>query len=125
VRVNFILENKEGKMENKKYLIVLILRILESDTDSEHPITQVKLASDISAIYPCDRKTVGRNIKFLIKLGYPIVKTTRGFYMDKKQFTRDEVEYVLSAVRDCGADFGDKDELCRRLHDALTRKYKF
>ena len=68
-------------MSEKKYLIILVLKILETNTDREHPITQVRLAEQIADVYPCDRKTVGRNIAFLQKVGYPIVKTTKGFYM--------------------------------------------
>lgn len=54
-------------MREKKYLILLVLKILENETDGSHPLTQGKIAQIISDVYPCDRKTVGRNITFLKK----------------------------------------------------------
>lgn len=111
-------------MVTKKYLIVLILRLLESESDAEHPMTQVEIADAISRAYPCDRKTVGRNIKFLCEVGYPIVKTPKGFYMDRRLFTRDEVGLILRAVRGLSAEGIDTEELCERLEAGLTRYYK-
>ena len=110
-------------MKNKKYLIVLILRILETQSDSKFPISQCKIAEMISLQYPCDRKTVGRNIKFLTEVGYPIVKTTKGFYMDKKEFSREEINFVLDLVKSSDlADF-DKEDLSDRLFKCLSRYY--
>lgn len=86
-------------MNTKKFLIVYVLKILENETDIAHPITQTKIAQIISDKYPCDRKTVGRNIKFLIEAKYPIIKTSKGFYMDKKAFTVDETEFIINAIR--------------------------
>lgn len=86
-------------MNAKKYLIILVLRILETCSDERHPLTQVKIAEMISDKYPCERKTVGRNIKFLREVGYPIVKTHSGFYMDKQSFSREEIDLVLALVR--------------------------
>ena len=60
-------------MQPKKYLILLILKILESESDETHPLTQSQIARDLSEIFPCDRKTVCRNIAFLKKIGYPII----------------------------------------------------
>ena len=64
----------------KKQNILLVLKILETGSDKLHPIKQCEIAKIISRVYPCDRKTVGRNIKFLMDIGYPIVKTTHGVY---------------------------------------------
>lgn len=111
-------------METKKYLIVLILRILETDTDQKYPLSQVKIAELISKMYPCDRKTVGRNINFLKALGFPIVKTTKGYYMDKKAFSKEEINFVLNSVKRAESDTIDKDGLCDRLNECLTRYYK-
>ena len=75
-------------MEKKKHLILLVLKLLETETDANHPITQTEIVKTISEVYPCDRKTVGRNIKELKELGYPITKTTKGFYMNENSFHR-------------------------------------
>ena len=112
-------------MEGKKYLIVLVLRLLETETDCEHPVTQVEIANVISRLCPCDRKTVGRNIKLLQEVGYPIVKTAKGFYMDRQLFTRREVELVVGAVRAGMQDAAvDTEDLCDRLRASLSRYYR-
>lgn len=109
-------------MKNKKYLIILILKILESFTDSSHKLTQIEIAKQISEVYPCDRKTVGRNISFLQKIGYPIVKTSKGFYMDKKIFSVDEVSYIVNAIENAeNSDAMNKNELKEKVKRQLNQ----
>lgn len=109
----------------KKHLIILILKLLETSTDEKTPITQLKIAEIISAIYPCDRKTVGRNIAFLKKIGYPIVKTNKGFYMNTKKFSVEETKYILNAVLSSPEKTAEeKDDIVKRLSDVLNRMYR-
>ena len=111
-------------MEKKKQLIILVLRMLESESDAQHPLTQTEMANVISEIYPCDRKTVCRNIKFLKEMGYPIIKTTKGFYMDNKAFSVSEIETVKSAILSTGGvSDEDKETLAERVVEALTKRY--
>ena len=110
-------------MESKKQIIVLVLRILETESDRSHPITQIKIADIISQKYPCDRKTVGRNIAFLKELGYPIVKAPKGYYMDKRCFSREEVSFLIELVKNSETDAVDKNNLCDRLFECLSRYY--
>ena len=111
-------------MEKKKQLIIFVLRMLETESDSQHPITQTEMTNVISKIYPCDRKTVCRNIKFLKEMGYPIVKTTKGFYMDNKMFSVSEIETVRTAIlRAEGLSACDKESLSSRVVEALTKRY--
>jgi len=110
-------------METKKFLIVLILRILETDSSKENPYTQVRIANEISKTYPCDRKTVGRNIKFLMQLQFPIVKTKKGFYMDGKTFSLDEIDFVRTAIMGTdGKTAEEKEELIKKLSTLMTKK---
>jgi len=103
-------------MSSKKPLILLIFKILESESDRDHPMRQTDIARIISAVMPCDRKTVARNIVFLRALGYPIVKTPRGFFLDRKYFTVAESRYVFDAVSAFEAREGiKKDELIDKL----------
>lgn len=105
--------------------ILLVLKILETESDESHPITQLKIADIISAVYPCDRKTVGRNIAYLIKLGYPIVKTLKGFYMGNKQFTLDECKLIVSAVRESpNIPESQRSDIANKLTNALSKIYK-
>ena len=108
----------------KKQLIVLILKLLETCSDETHPLTQVQIAKMIDEKYACDRKTVGRNIKALQKLGYPIEKTLKGFYMKNQLFSRREVSFLLDLVQNSNPTDIDKDDLCRRLQSSLSRYYK-
>jgi len=112
-------------MKNKKILIILILKILETCSDKENPITQIKIAEDISKVYPCDRKTVGRNIGYLIKVGYPIVKTAKGCYFDKKKFSIDETKFVLNAVlMSTEKPEEEKRDIAKRLKEILNKIYR-
>ena len=111
-------------MEKKKQLIILVLRMLESDTDAQHPLTQTEIAKVISELYPCDRKTVCRNIRFLKEMGFPIVKTTKGFYMDRKMFTADEIKFVKKAIMSTdGKSDQEKNDLTERIVGYLSSRY--
>ena len=77
-------------MTAKKPLILYVLKILEANTDKEHPMKQTQIAEWLNDVMPCDRKTVGRNIEALIEMGYPIVKTQKGCYLGGKKFGTEE-----------------------------------
>ena len=109
---------------SKKYIVVLVLRLLETCSSKEKPLTQVKIAELISNKVPCDRKTVGRNIAFLKEAGFPIIKTARGFYMEDQLFTREEIAFILESVKRSSDEKFDTDNLCRRLNSSLSRYYK-
>ena len=111
-------------MEKKKHLILLVLKLLETETDASHPITQTEIAKTISAVYPCDRKTVGRNIQFLKEMGYSIVKTSTGFYLENKQFTVDEMKFVKTAILNAdGMSSENKEALANKIIDSISKRY--
>ena len=111
-------------MEKKKQLIILVLRMLESESDAQHPLTQTEMANVISEIFPCDRKTVCRNIKFLKEMGYPIIKTTKGFYMDNKLFSVEEIEFIKSAILSKHEKtHEERESLSNKVAELLTKKY--
>ena len=109
-------------MERKKHLIILVLKLLETETDQYRPLTQIEIAELISSVYTCDRKTVGRNIRFLQEVGYPIVKTPNGFYFDRKSFSVEEIRFVKKAILNTDCDKSiDKNSILQRLEPLLTR----
>ena len=109
-------------MSTKKQSILLILKILESESDDRHPITKTAIALLISQVYPCDRKTVSRNIATLKALGYPIVTTTRGVYLDRRLFSLEEMHYVRSALTAHTPPEGvDRDEVLHKLFPLLEK----
>ena len=115
---------RRNLMEKKKQLIILVLRMLESESDAQHPLTQTEMANVISEIYPCDRKTVCRNIKFLKEMGYPIIKTTKGFYMDNKLFSVEEIEFIKSAILSKNEKtHEERESLSNKVAELLTKKY--
>lgn len=69
----------------KKTIILYILKMLTLGSSKEKPITCTNMAKVLNSLnIPCDRKTVGRNVDYLIDFGYPIVKISGGgMYMDK------------------------------------------
>ena len=72
----------------KKTIIIHVLRVLYCYTSKDYPVTQTHIANFLNdSGMPCDRKTVGRNIKYLIDAGAPIRKSTtekRGYYYDSE-----------------------------------------
>ncbi len=73
-------------MNNKKTTIVQILRVLYNYSSERYPVTQTNIVNYLNDIdVSCTRKTVGRNIKYLIECGAPIKrKRTKngGYYYD-------------------------------------------
>ena len=61
------------------------------------PATQCALTAVLlRAGIPCDRKTVGRNIGYLIEFGYPIVKLHgKGYYLDEAAMAASDNPFVV------------------------------
>ena len=84
------------------------------------PLRESKILQYISDVFPCDRKTIGRNIKALQSVGYPIVKTSKGFYMNNKVFSIQEEDFVLQAIEQAqDVEQVNKTELCAKLQSCL------
>ncbi len=63
----------------KKSIILYVLKMLMEGSSKEKPITQTVMAKVLNSMdISCDRKTIGRNIDYLIEFGYPIVKIKGG-----------------------------------------------
>lgn len=75
--------NKSEKNMRKDYatktIIIHIFIVLQKYTSREHPVSYTELARYLQGIgKTCDRKTVARNVDYLIKDGFPIMKTNDG-----------------------------------------------
>ena len=74
------------KTLSKKNILIHILRILYNFTSIDHPVTQTHIANYLNDIdLPCTRKTVSRNLKYLMDCGVPIKRKSckkGGYYYD-------------------------------------------
>lgn len=71
--------------KNKRLIILYILDLLERGTSITKPfsVTRITLALNKLGV-KCERRTVSRNINYLIAYGKPIVKLKNGkIYYDK------------------------------------------
>lgn len=67
---------------NKKTLAVCVLDVIKA-VDRENDAAMIKTITNVindSFRVKCDRRTVSRNLGYLIDYGKPIVKTKRGYY---------------------------------------------
>ena len=112
-------------MQSKKQLILWVLNVLNNESDESVPITQTKIADKISDIYPCDRKTVSRNIKFLQEMGYPIKKTSKGFYIERRVFSIEEIKFIKAAIMESKSkDDTEKAALAEKVSEILSKMYQ-
>ena len=70
----------------KKTVILGVLNTIRKYATKEHPVSQTAITDFLRECgIECDRKTVGRNIEYLILFGYPIVKVHgKGCYLDEE-----------------------------------------
>jgi hypothetical protein len=86
----------ERKIANKT-VILYVLNVLKVYSSKEYPVSQTAICQYLNDLsITCDRKTVGRNIGYLVSFGYPIKKVpNRGFYLDKQEMEKCENKLVL------------------------------
>ncbi|MFI3166483.1 MAG: WYL domain-containing protein [Bacillota bacterium] len=87
--------------EPKKTLILRILQVLESYSDINRQLTQSEIINYLKINYDieCERKAVARNIEVLEKIGYDIVRSKSGVYLDKAPiFENSEVRLLIDVV---------------------------
>ena len=112
-------------MQSKKQLILWVLNVLNNESDANNPITQTKIADVISNMYPCDRKTVSRNIKFLQEMGYPIKKSSKGFYIERRVFSIEEINFIKAAIMESTSkDDAEKVALAKKVSEILSKMYQ-
>ena len=111
-------------MLQRKCSIVITFLLLEAESEARKPLSQSFLADFANDVgCPCDRKTIGRDIKALIAMGCPIKKTPRGFYMDKKAISATEAKCIVRCVKEAAGDEVDVEALLPRLIRALGHSY--
>ncbi len=73
----------------KKTIILYVLKMLKQASSKEKPLSYISMARVLNSLnVPCDRKTISRNVDYLIEFGYPIIRVKGvGCYMDKPKET--------------------------------------
>lgn len=85
------------KRLTKRAIILYVLNILKLYSSPETTVTQSVIANYLNDIgLSCDRKTVGRNIGYLIEFGYPILRVRgKGYYLDREKLGKSENKLVI------------------------------
>ena len=88
---------QKNKSVAKKTIIIYILNVLKRYSSKEFPVSQTAICAYLNDIdIPCERKTVGRNIGYLIEFGYPIKKVFgKGYWLDKTEMIGLENKFIL------------------------------
>ena len=81
-----MMATRKKQKKHVKTIIVHILRVLYAYTSPEHTATQTAIVHYLNDIgIPCCRKTVKRNIDYLVGMGIPILRKegrNGGYYYD-------------------------------------------
>lgn len=88
-------------IENKKSLILLVLKTLEEYSDEDHFLTQQEIADRIYRDYGIEfeRKSVGSSLAMLGELGYDVNKGPRGgFALLSRSLDRSEADFIVDAI---------------------------
>lgn len=104
----------------KKTIILYILEMLEKGSSKEKPITITNITKVLNSMgVSCERRTVGRNINYLIEYGKPIVKIKGGgCYINRKL-----IGYLHSIHKDDDIRFvHDKVEVISVNNNIITIK---
>ena len=86
-------------LQDKKFLNMLILEILEQHTDSDHCLTQKKIVDLLETNYGirCTRQTVKNNLMLLKDMGYEI-SLQGGVCLTSRQFEDAELRMLIDSV---------------------------
>ncbi|MBP5593433.1 MAG: WYL domain-containing protein [Clostridia bacterium] len=91
--------NELGGLEPKKLAPLLILKVLQKYSDSNHILTQQFILKELKKDgLDLERKALSRNIDYLIRLGYDIDKTARGVYLISRDFEDYELRFFIDSV---------------------------
>ena len=73
-----------GKRIAPKTIVLYVLNVIKLYASAEYPVSQTAICNYLNEIgIPCDRKTVGRNVRYLQEFGYPIRRILgKGYYLD-------------------------------------------
>lgn len=88
----------------QKIKLLKIMEILRQETDEEHPMTKVELASRLVAMnISCSPRSLIRDIKLLNEQGYEIMERLmgheKGYFVCDRSFSVPELKILIDAVQ--------------------------
>ena len=85
--------------DRKKLLILLILDVLQRNSDENHHLTQQEILRLLEAEYGvvCDRRSVKANVLDLVDMGYDI-NMDDGYYIASREFDDAELKMLIDSV---------------------------
>lgn len=116
-----------GARQGQKLKLLWILKILEQESDEEHPISATELCRRLNEQgITAERKSVYDDIRALCDFGYEILYTRMprsGYYLADRAFELPEVYLLTDAVQAAGFITVRKTrELVRKLDGLLSRE---
>ena len=91
------------RKENQKAKILILLKILEQNTDEQHRLTVPELIDALDAEgVPCERKSIYADIDALRQMGYDIELQRGpggGYYLASREFQLAELKLLVDAVQ--------------------------
>ena len=71
----------------KKTIILYVLKMLKEGSSKEKPITITAMTHVLNSMgVECERRTIGRNVDYIIEFGEPVVKIKGGgCYYDQEK----------------------------------------
>lgn len=111
-------------LQDKKYMNLLILEILEQYSDSDHRLTQQKIVDLLEKNYGvlCTRQTVKNNLMLLGEMGYEI-SMEGGIYLMSRQFENAELRMLIDSVLFSRTLSGEEAERLIKKLTAFGNKY--
>lgn len=92
----------KGIRGNKKARVLELLKLLNEETDQEHPLSTNEIIARMSELgLSVNRKTVKDDIDLLIAFGYDVVvikSTNNSFYMGDRIFELSDLKMLVDAV---------------------------
>ena len=85
--------------DRKKLLILLILEVLERNSDEDHHLTQQEILRILESEYGvvCDRRSIKANVLDLVDFGYDI-NMDDGYYLASRDFEDAELRMLIDSV---------------------------
>lgn len=86
--------------DDRKSKILYVLKVLWEDTDEEHPMSAVLMASKLKEYgIECERRSILHCFDSLEEFGFDIIRTKKGTYLGERVLELPELKLLVDAVQ--------------------------